>query len=186
MVELFAQVNRAGGPGAAQQAGALFPAGIFLCVYGTFFLAYFVIKILFLLSVAKCFQQITPRNRQMEPGMVWLNLIPLFDLVWMILTMLRLSDSLRDEYQDRRLQGDDDFGKTFGIITYVLFLVCGPVGWICAIIYWSKISGYTQELMTHAEGDGWEDRPRRRRDDDGVDDEDDRPRRRRRRDDDNF
>jgi hypothetical protein len=178
MFALFAQAKA----NAAQQAGALGPAVFILCFYGVAIAIALGIQIMFLLTMSKCLRNIAPENRQMEPGSVWLCLIPLFGLVWAIIMILRVSDSLKDEYRDRRLRGDGDFGKTTGILYIVLSFVCGPVGLIFFILYWVKIAGYSRELAET----GGEDRPRRRRgDDDGADDEDDdRPRRRRRRDDD--
>jgi hypothetical protein len=41
-----------------------------------------VIGILFLLTLHRALDRCSPRNRTMEPGMVWLNLIPLFSMVW--------------------------------------------------------------------------------------------------------
>jgi hypothetical protein len=128
------------------------------------------VQIFFLLSLSRCLQQVAPRNRQMEPGMVWLNLIPCFSLVWMILTIIRISDSLRDEYEDRGLRGDGDFGRSMGIIYYVSQFVCGPVALVFFIMYWVKIAGYTKELSGSGRRPGRDD----------YDDEEDRPRRRRR------
>jgi hypothetical protein len=186
MTALFAQMNRQPAP-AAPDAGML--AGFF-CFYGVILVVALGIHILFLLSLSKCFSQISKRNRLMEPGLVWLNLIPLFNLVWMVITILRLADSLRNEYEDRGLQGDGDFGKTLGILYFVLSFVCGPVGLVCFIMYWVKIVGYTSEMRQSGRG-------RRRRDEDDEDDDgpqrnrqlddeddDDRPRKPRRRDDD--
>jgi hypothetical protein len=113
----------------------------------------------------------------MEPGMVWLCLIPIFGFVWTIIMVLRVADSLRDEYADRGMRGDGDYGKTLGILYIVTSIVCGPVGLICFIMYWVKIAGYTNALASRRGGDDddWEDRDRR----DDYDDDDDRPRRRR-------
>ena len=116
----------------------------------------------------------------MEPGQVWLNLIPFFNMVWMFITVIRLSESLDREYRDRRLPGDGDFAKQTGIIYLVLSIIgCGCIGIIFYIMYWSKISGYGKELRADGGSRGrdrgddrGDDRPSRRRRE-----EDDRPRR---------
>jgi hypothetical protein len=186
MFELFAQINRGGGANAAQQGGALAGLGFFICFYGVILLIALGIQAMFLLTMSKCLKQIAPRNRQMEPGSVWLCLIPLFGIVWTIIMILRVAYSLRDEYDDRRLRGDGDFGKTLGIVYIVSAFICGIVALVCFIMYWVKIAGYTRELVESRD----DDRPRRRRrDEDDADDvnddqDDDRPRRRRRRDED--
>jgi heme/copper-type cytochrome/quinol oxidase subunit 2 len=183
-MELFAQ--RAGQqPPGAPDAGIV--AGM-LAFYAVVLVVAIVIQVMFLLTMSKCLKQISPRNRQMEPGMVWLCLIPIFGLVWTIIMILRVADSLRDEYDDRGMRGDGDYGKTIGIVYIVTAFLCGPVGLICWIMYWVKIAGYTKQLAArrgYAEDDDEDeedDRPRkkRRRDEDDEDDEeDDRPRRRR-------
>lgn len=143
--------------------------------------------IVLLMALSNCLAAVSRRNRQMQPGQVWLNLIPCFGLVWLILTVIRVSDSLRDEYHDRGLRGDGDYGRTMGILFYVFTLVCGPVGWVFLFIYRAKIVEYTRQLNADAaRDDDGDDRPRRRRRDDEYedDDRDDRPRRRRDEDDD--
>jgi hypothetical protein len=147
-----------------------------IACYGVLIAIGIVIQIFFLLSLSRCLHQISPRNRQMEPGQVWLNLIPCFSLVWMILTIIKIADSLRDEYDDRGLSGDGDFGKTTGIVYYISQFVCGLVALIFFIMYWVKIAGYTRELAETGRGyrrgrDDYDDRDR-------DDDYDDRPRRR--------
>ena len=81
---------------------------------------------------------------------------------------------------------DPEFGKMMGILYMVFNFLCGFVALVFFIIYWIKIAGYKNELMSHGRGgaeDDYDDGPRRghrRRDeDDEYDDEDDRPRRRR-------
>jgi hypothetical protein len=177
-MELFAQQRGGAPPG--PDAGVL--VGVFM-FYGVLILIAIIIRVFFLLSMSKCFRQISPRNRQMEPGMVWLALIPIFDIVWIIIMVIRLSDSLRDEFYDRGLREDGDFGKMLGILYIVFAIVCGPVGLICFIMYWVKVAGYTKQLAArrrYADDDDEEDdRPRRRRRrDEDEDDDDERPRRR--------
>ena len=175
-------INNAPAGGGAPPDPA-FIAGV-LAVYAVFALIFLTILIFFYLSLSRCLKEIKPRNRTMEPGQVWLNFIPLFNIVWKILTVLKISESLKNEYEDRGWRGDGDFGKTFGIIMYVTLLLSGcitPLFYlIFLVIYWVKIAGYTKELK----GGNQPSRGSRSRDrDDDLDDEDDRPRRRPRDDD---
>jgi hypothetical protein len=170
---------------------------ILLVVYGGIFLVYYLVKIFFLLTLSSTLGQCHRRNRAMQPGMVWLNLIPLFDYVWQFVTVSRLSQSLKDEFRDRGRRSHDDFGQGLGIATCCLMLFglcCGLAGIaaiICGIMYWVKIAGYKRQLESTYREDNWsdededeegswdeedDDRPRRRRRED--EDEDDRPRKR--------
>ena len=182
MHELFAQVGKGGGAGGGGDAGAgIF---LFLCFYGVLILVAITIQVLFLLTISRCLKEIAPRNRKMEPGQVWLCLIPLFGFVWTIIMLLRVADSLKDEFYDRDLQGDGDYGKTLGIVYIVSSIICGIVGLVCFIMYWVKISGYTKQLRQYPSDradDDYDDEapppPRRPRPRD-EDDDDDRPSRR--------
>jgi len=151
-----------------------------MCAYGVVIVIAVVIQIFFLNTLSKCFKQIAPRNRSMEPGQVWLCLIPLFGTVWIILTILRLAESLEKEFRSRGLRGDGDFGKQSGLIYIISSFVCGCVAIVFWIIYWMKISGYTKEL---AAGGGGRTEQFGRENDRESDDED-RDRRSRQRDDD--
>jgi hypothetical protein len=115
------------------------------------------IQIFFLLTLSRCLSRISPRNRRMQPGEVWLNLIPCFGLIWIFFTVSRLADSLRDEFRRRQLHDDGDFGRSVGIAYPILSLVSaipyigglfGIAALICMIIYWVKIAGYSKQLLT--------------------------------------
>ena len=89
--------------------------------------------------------------------MVWLNLIPCFDMIWIFFTISRLADSLRSEFHDRRLRDDGDFGRALGITYASLGLAAmipyigslfGLAALVCWIIYWVKIAGYNRQLAT--------------------------------------
>ncbi len=181
MDALFAQINKGGGAGGPGGGDAAVALGM-MCFYGLFFVAIIAIEVMFLLSMSRCLKAVSPRNRKMEPGQVWLCFIPLFGTVWFILMILRIAESLELEYEDRDLRSDGDFGKTMGIISFVSALVCGCISPIFIIIYWVKINGYTRTLK-ESPGSGRDDYddddrdpPRRRRSrDDDDDDYEDRP-----------
>lgn len=176
---VIAQAGKFGGPNQGQQApDAAGLMGMCFC-YGFALLVGLIVQIFFLLSLSRCLAECAPRNRTMEPGQVWLNLIPFFNLVWLILTILRLSESLQNEFRSRRLRSDDpDFGKMTGILFYVFNFVCGLVSLVFFIMYWAKIAGYTRQLREDRGGGGRDrddyddDRPQRpRRDRDNEDDD---------------
>jgi hypothetical protein len=186
---VFGQVNR----GPAGQQPDVNPLVMCAC-YAAILIPGIIIGILFLLTLSRTLALCSPRNRTMEPGQVWLNLIPLFGIVWMFITIIRLSESLQNEYRSRGMRSDDpEFGKMTGILYMALSLVpcVNIVGLVFFIMYWIKIANYKKELESRGRGDDYgddDDRPRgrRRRDDDDDrrdDEDDDRPRRRPRDDD---
>ncbi len=56
-----------------------------------------VIQILFLLNLMRLLEAVQPQNRAMTPGLVWLNLIPVFSLGWMIYTVIKIKESVGRE-----------------------------------------------------------------------------------------
>jgi hypothetical protein len=151
---LFAQrqFDGSGAPDAAFLGG-------FLVVIFLLLALVLAIHIFFLLTLSRALGFCRPENRDMEPWQVWLNLIPLFNIVWIFLTVLRLASSLRREFTERG-QGrrDEDYGQNLGLAYIVAGLVSGlPIRvlstvlslacLVCFIMYWVKIAGYNQQLQ---------------------------------------
>jgi hypothetical protein len=178
ILQMFAQVNQPGGKvgGGADMAGVM---GMCVC-YAVVLVAAITVQVFFLLTMSRALRECSPRNRTMEPGMVWLNFVPFLNIVWPIITVLRISESLQNEFRSRRLPSDDpDFGKMMGIIGYVCNFVCPGVNAIFWIIYWVKIANYGKQLREDRGGgdrmeEDYDERPRRRRDRDEDRDDDER------------
>ncbi|MEO6963390.1 MAG: hypothetical protein ABIY90_15570, partial [Puia sp.] len=64
-------------------------------------LAFVIPAILFLFTQQKTLQAIRPLNRTMKPGLVWLQLIPVFGQVWEFVTVVRISKSIGNEMTSR-------------------------------------------------------------------------------------
>ncbi len=174
---------------------------------GIFVVAGLVIKLLFLFTLKRALEQCAPHHRLMEPGQVFLNLIPCFGAVWMFFTVSRVGQSLRNEFDERGIDVPGDYGQQLGIsyASLILAWIIPYVGWlfgiagvVCWIMYWVKMAEYNRHLSEGAsyreERDDYrrrrrdeqreDDRRRRNRDrrdrDDEDEDDDDRPSRRRR------
>ena len=155
---------------------ALLPILIgFVCVAVVVGLA---IQIAFLLTLSKALTRCRASNRTMEPGQVWLNLIPIFGFIWLFITVSRMSESLKNEYYDRGWDDRGDFGRQVGMAYPICALLgiipfIGPLfsigALICWIIYWVKIAGFSRELASGGGGrggyddDDYDDRPRKKK-----------------------
>jgi hypothetical protein len=213
MLALFAQRGGAGagGPGGgAAGADAAFAGMMTMMIVGVCVVLLIAIGIacFYCMTLSKALKQVRPGNRDMEPGQVWLVLIPLFNLYWNFKIASDVPSSLRREFRDRGIGNrGEDYGaglaKWYAICSLVNFVgsfipfvnivsgLFGLVGFVMWIIFWVKIAGYSKELREggydddDGDDDDDDDRPRKRRSrDDDEDDDDDRPRRRRRSDDD--
>jgi hypothetical protein len=110
----------------------------------------FVPTIFYLLTLQKALSRCSTESRAMSPGMVWLMLIPLFNLVWQFFVVLNMAKSLGAEFRKRGLPEEPDPGQTIGLIMCVSSLLCGPVYIVFWIIYWVKIADYSSKLAATA------------------------------------
>jgi hypothetical protein len=178
-------------------AGAL--VGVFL-VLGCVFIIALGIAIYLLYLVYTCHARLPSKYRRMEPGMVFLILIPLFNLYWQFPVYVGLSEAYKNYFRSR---GRDDVGDCgYGlamvlcILQVVLFVtvplaavqnvfvqyVRGALGlsvFVMMIVYLVKMVGLRNQIG----GTSGKSRRSRRYDDeddydDDYDDEDDRPRKR--------
>ncbi len=102
----------------------------------------------------------------MKPGLVWLLLIPFFELVWHFLVVSKVATSLAAEFNKRNLTTHPSPGKSIGLATCILRCCLEVVGvltfssstfqlvygllalgtLICWISYWVEIAGYSRQL----------------------------------------
>jgi hypothetical protein len=131
-------------------------AGVGLVIlFGLFLLPWFF----FLLNLQNLLNEISPSNRRMSPGQVWLNFIPLFHLGWFIYTVIKVRDSLAAEFEARGWVPDGDLGYNVGLTAGILWIAAVFIGWIpfigwvlplagvvCWIIYWLKMSDLKRRM----------------------------------------
>jgi hypothetical protein len=121
----------------------------------------FIVNVAFLATLDRTIKRVEPENRRIDTGMVWLNLIPVFNLLWMIVTIERVGESIRSEFVARgRHRFQESYGKTAGLAaafltgTGLLFGIgaapCALILWFFAfiywVVYWAQIAGYGHRL----------------------------------------
>ena len=129
-------------------------------VGGLVFLGIMLVPAIFyLLTLQKALTRCSPESRAMQPGMVWLMFIPLFNMVWHFLVVINVAKSLDAEFQKRGMQEEANPGKTIGLVMCILVccgiipilgILCSLGGLVCWIIYWIKIAGFSAKLATPA------------------------------------
>ncbi len=60
-----------------------------------------IVAILFLLSLQSTLKAATPGNRRMQPGLVWIQLLPLIGLVYSFIVARKVSDTIVAEYRSK-------------------------------------------------------------------------------------
>lgn len=130
-----------------------------------FLALFFVPAVLFLLTQKRTIRLIQPRNRRIGPGEVFLQLIPLFGMVWQFFVVTRLSDSIRKELGETTFSFEETPAAhsekkerpTYRIgITYCILFCCYILpyigsylflgGMVCWIIYWVQLYRYKKKL----------------------------------------
>lgn len=125
-------------------------AGAMLSYFAVGLIAIWLLPMVFyLLSMQSALEAVRASNRRFAPGLVWLNLIPLFNLVWNFFVVNAVSGSLQREFAERGVRDVGDCGHGIGIAMSILaVLTLVPVlGWSLAsivtlvlwILYWVKI-----------------------------------------------
>ncbi len=129
-------------------------------------LGFLIPAILFLLTQHRTLEAIRPENRVMEPGQVWLQLIPIFGLIWMFVVIGKIADSLRNALNES--EEDSIFGGfnvssgerptyNIGIAYAVCFCVsvipfplikglAGLAAMVLWIVYWVQLAQFKSKL----------------------------------------
>ncbi|HVN57565.1 MAG TPA: hypothetical protein VMT63_04655 [Bacteroidales bacterium] len=115
--------------------------------------------IFYILTLQGTLQEVKPENRRMDPGLVWLTIIPLFGIIWQFIVVGNIADSLKAEFAQRNINaGEDRPGYSIGL-TFCILICCSIIpflgiltavaGFVCWIIYWVKIADYRSMLRQH-------------------------------------
>ena len=130
----------------------------------------FIAWVAFLAAADRVMKRVEPENRRIDPGQVWLNLIPIFNLLWIVVMIERVGESIRNEYIVRgRHKVSESYGKTAGLAFVVLSWVgigipmvagslnavpCSIVFWFFSfiywVVYWTQISNYARKLRSES------------------------------------
>jgi hypothetical protein len=166
-----------------QQGPWAFLAGMMVCLL-IFLAVYLIVYILFMLNLHRTLNAVSERNRELTPGLVWLSMIPLFNIIWNVIMVPKISNSLRNEYEDRGWStSNEGFARVSGMIwawggvvnivfsvfqnvaqaadmapiAMVIGLLGCPLGiaiFVCWIMFWVQTYQYRKRLET--EGRGYE------------------------------
>ncbi len=131
---------------AAMFGGGCLIAGLLMLAIGI------AIVVFYILTMQKALKLAGDQHRKMEPGMVWLLLIPLFNLVWHFFVVKNVSESIKS-WAAANGKTVDDAGYTVGLIACIAHccgiipfvnFIAGPVGLVCMIIWWVKVAGFNK------------------------------------------
>ncbi len=120
------------------------------------------IAVFYLLNLQNLLKEISPKNRLVEPGNVWLMFIPLFNIIYPFILYPKICDSVKNEYSSRGIKEAGDFGRGLGIAMPILSLcgiipvlgsLAGLANFILFIVFWVKMAGYKTKLKSSPKGE---------------------------------
>jgi hypothetical protein len=121
-----------------------------------FIIAGIAIMVTWLVVMNKAIDQVSHDLRRMEPGAVWLCLIPLFGLVWQFMVINAVAEGISKELLVRNMfPKEEKPAFAMGLTGCILICFCiipyigpafGLIGLIFMVIHAVKISAYNREL----------------------------------------
>jgi hypothetical protein len=98
--------------------------------------------VFYLLTLHRALEKCSPQTRAMTPGLVWLELIPLFGLVWQFIVAISLGKSLGNEYRARGLEAPSRPTQSLGLAMAAAYTASA----LCIVFLWgSLLSGFGGE-----------------------------------------
>jgi hypothetical protein len=113
------------------------------------------IAIAICLFLSSCLKRVPPEHREMEPGMVWLLLIPCFSIVWNFFVYIKIPQSFQRYFNSIGRYDVGDCGQQLGLWYSILVVVCmvpfvnyiaGPAALIVWIIFLVKAAGLKGQI----------------------------------------
>jgi len=101
-----------------------------MLVAGALVLAMIVITVLICLFLVSCFKRIPEEHRRQEPNMVWLLLIPCFNVVWNFFVYPKLAESYQSYFASIGRPDVGDCGAKLAMTYCVLVVVTTCISWI--------------------------------------------------------
>jgi hypothetical protein len=128
-----------------------------------FLVAFVLPYVLYIYTMYKTMNTISIQNQQMKPGLIWLLLIPYFNLIWQFAVVNKLSNSILRECQRLNIEishekPTNDIGNIFAILSIAglmpiigIFFLTGA--FICWIVYWVQVSKFRKRFIENKNND---------------------------------
>ena len=123
---------------------------LLLLLFGVMVIPY----VFYLLTLQSTFEAVSLPNRELTPGLVWLNFIPIFNLGWAFVIVIKLANSIKKEYAALGIQGECTGGLGVGlayaicaVLSIIPFVGIGAL--VCWILHWVQISNHRKKIIWH-------------------------------------
>ena len=75
----------------------------------------FVTFVFYIRAISKTIKAIDPEYRTQAPGMAWLLLIPVFNVIWFFFLLKAIKTGFLRMHENKRISQPIDTGNTYGI-----------------------------------------------------------------------
>jgi len=116
--------------------------------------------ILYLLTLRRAITVCAPENQKFSPALVWLLLLPVFNLIWHFFVVLGVSRSTRSEFLTRRVIDPPRSTLAFGLAMCTLSILAlvpglsalaGLGAFAAWVVYWVKVARDAREIAISPE-----------------------------------
>lgn len=115
-------------------------------------------SVLYVKNLMDLMRQVDPKNRQVQPGFVWMLFIPFYGaFIFPFSLYPKITESLRREFEDRNSPQPGDYGKSLGltlpfimmgfVIPFINFLALIAFA-VIGIMFWVKMAQYKKMLRS--------------------------------------
>ncbi len=125
----------------------LVASGVVLAVDLVVVSCFLAVLIYYLITMSAALAKVSPENRDMEPGQVYLALIPCFNIVWLFFVVFRVASSLAKEFNERGIAYQGDVGERLGMLGCISMCIgCTPIWIVFGILHARRIKAYVRQL----------------------------------------
>ena len=115
----------------------------------------FVTFVFYIRAISKTIKAIDPEYRTQAPGMAWLLLIPVFNVIWFFFLLKSIKTGFFKMHENRRISQPIDTGYAYGIamgccwaaifIPKLIFIALIPM-FVFSILHWTKLNNARKRL----------------------------------------
>ena len=146
-------------------------APVFLGLVCALLIGLLIAVIMYLVTLQTALGRVAPHNRRMEPGMVWLALVPCVNIIWKFMIAVHVPESLKNEFRERGRDDGSDYGKSIALTGAIVDVAGGflgnltsrfpgqggtgniiavaalVLGLILFVVFWAKVANYSRMLL---------------------------------------
>jgi hypothetical protein len=109
----------------------LIAIGVMLTIMGVAILISLAISLVICFLLYSVQKRVPAEHREIEPGLVWLLLIPLFNIIWNFFVFLRIPESYQNYFRAQGRVDTGDCGRGVGLA----LAICGVCSMVPCVNY---------------------------------------------------